>query len=267
MDADGGHRRGPRRGARADVAQRGDRAPDVRSGWIRDLAGDSGDRSPDAAASVAGQRRGALVTDHPCVRIPDRRKRARGDESAGRRHGHLRRGAVFAGGQGGGERARGRPGARRGRPLDRPESCRVGEARAARVRVRGTAARCGRAGHLRHRRADASGQGHLFRRRQARRDACTPFRPRTAQRRSGRPGVLGGRRRDRDYHRRGREAWRVAMELQGYPHRRRVRRRRVGGEEDEGRLVSGGEAPARRARRNRFPRPRSRTPRSAAWAA
>ena len=131
-----------------------------------------GDRPSDAAASMAGQRRGALDADHPRVRIPDRRReRAHGDEPAGRRHGDLRRGAVLAGGQGGGERARGRSGARRRRPLDRSEGCRVGAARAARMRVRGAAARRGRAGDLHHRGAASSGEGHDVRGRQARGDA------------------------------------------------------------------------------------------------
>ena len=116
MDADGGHRRRPRRGPRADRRQRGGRARHVRDDDLRSAVGDRPLVPPD---SMAGQRRRALDSDHPRVGIRDRREGAHRDEPAGHRHRDVGGGAAHAGRQGGGERPRGRSGAGCRRPLDR----------------------------------------------------------------------------------------------------------------------------------------------------
>ena len=140
------------------------------------------------------QRRRHLDGEHARVRIPRRRQRARRHESARHRRGHVGGGAAHARKEGGGARPRRGRRARRRHPLARSSGRRGRPPGAARVHVRGQAAR-GRRRDLHRRRAAPRREGHDLRPRERRhaegdRDR---FHPAVGQR--WRTGLLGGRRR------------------------------------------------------------------------
>ena len=82
MDADGGHRRRPRRGPRVDGRQRGGRARYLR--WRRTRRERRWRPTPRCSCcSMAGQRRGALDSDRPRVGIRHRREGTRSPRTSG----------------------------------------------------------------------------------------------------------------------------------------------------------------------------------------
>ena len=150
VDADGGHRRRPRRGPRADSRQRGGRA--------RHAGDDDPRRSPEADPSfLLPQWQDSVValwtpTTHASGFVVDAKgliatnQRVIGTATSVEVQ-------LTPARQGGGARPRGRSRAGCRRPLDRSEGRRIGAARAARMRAGGEAARRGRAGDLHDRRA------------------------------------------------------------------------------------------------------------------